>query len=87
MSTVSVATMPLGNLIRLARNDRGWSQTLLGDQVGVAQSIISAWENGKARPSVAHLLRLADVLAADRTGAAPMLAAFLDAVAVEETAR
>jgi len=80
MAPVSVATTPLGNLIRLARADRGWSQTTLGTAVGVAQSIISAWENGKARPSVAHLLRLAEVLGVDRT-------AFLDAVAVEETAR
>jgi transcriptional regulator with XRE-family HTH domain len=80
MPPVSVATTPLGNSIRLARWDRGWSQTQLGTEIGVAQSIISAWENGRARPSVAHLLRLADVLDVDRS-------AFLDAVAVEEAGR
>lgn len=80
MSTASATATPLGNLIRLARWDRGWSQALLGDQIGVAQSIISAWENGKACPSVASLLRLADALGYD-------VAAFLDAVAVKEGAR
>jgi transcriptional regulator with XRE-family HTH domain len=80
MSTTSPTTTPLGNLIRLARWDRGWSQTFLGDQIDVAQSIISAWENGKAHPSIAQLLRLTDALNVDRS-------AFLDAVAVEETAR
>jgi transcriptional regulator with XRE-family HTH domain len=80
MPPVSVATTPLGNAIRLARWDRGWSQTQLGTEIGVAQSIISAWENGRACPSVAHLLRLADVLNV-------AVAAFLDAVAVEESAR
>lgn len=78
MSTLTATTPKLGNLIRLARLDNGWSQTMLGHEVGVAQSIISAWENSKARPSIAHLLRLADALDAD-------LKAFLDAVAIEET--
>lgn len=79
----SVAEAPtnrslLGHLIRMARRDLRWSQTALGDEIGVAQSIISAWENGKARPNVAYLLKLADVLGVDR-------AALFDAVEVEET--
>ena len=80
MSTVSAPTTPLGNLIRLARLDNAWSQAHLGAGVGVAQSIVSAWENGKTRPSAAHILKLADVLEVDR-------AALWDALAVEEAGR
>lgn len=36
----------IGNLVRRARRQRGWSQTLLGEKAGLRQETISLIENG-----------------------------------------
>lgn len=45
-------------LVRL-RKERGWSQTELGQQVGVHIAHLSRLENGKSQPSVEMLWKIA----------------------------
>lgn len=40
------------NRVRELRNERGWSQLLLGQKVGVSRQAINAIENGKYDPSL-----------------------------------
>ena len=40
------------NRVRELRNERGWSQLLLGEKVGVSRQAINAIENGKYDPSL-----------------------------------
>ena len=40
------------NRVRQLRNERGWSQLLLGEKVGVSRQAINAIENGKYDPSL-----------------------------------
>lgn len=47
-----------GSLIRAARQRAGLSQTELGRQAGVTQSVISAYESGARQPSLPMLERL-----------------------------
>jgi transcriptional regulator with XRE-family HTH domain len=44
----------LGNLIRRRREDRGIDQGELATLIGVSQPTISAWELGRATPSVGY---------------------------------
>ncbi len=39
-----------------ARDERGWSQEVLARRVGVDHTVVSAWENGRRSPSLAHLI-------------------------------
>ena len=48
--------------IRALREAKGLSQTELAEALGVDQTTISAWENGKAEPTLFNLRRLADLL-------------------------
>lgn len=48
--------------IRALRESKGFSQTELAEALGVDQTTISAWENGKAEPTLFNLRRLADLL-------------------------
>ena len=45
-------------LVRM-RNERGWSQTELGERVGVHIAHLSRLENGKSQPSVDMLWKIA----------------------------
>lgn len=47
-----------GDLIRLARAKAGLTQDEIAARAGVAQSLISAYENGRRQPTVPTLLRL-----------------------------
>lgn len=47
-----------GDLIRLARVKAGLTQYEVAQRAGVAQSLISAYENGRRQPTVPTLLRL-----------------------------
>lgn len=47
--------------IRRARESRGWTQTDLGDKIGVTKANVSHWETGKHEPSFLQLLRIRDV--------------------------
>jgi hypothetical protein len=47
-----------GDLLRLARVKAGLTQAELAERAGVAQSLISAYENGRRQPTVPTLTRL-----------------------------
>ncbi|HET9058462.1 MAG TPA: helix-turn-helix transcriptional regulator [Acidimicrobiales bacterium] len=47
-----------GDLLRLARVKAGLTQTELAVQAGVAQTLISAYENGHRQPTLPTLMRL-----------------------------
>lgn len=47
-----------GDLLRLARVKAGLTQAQLAEQAGVAQTLISAYENGHRQPTMPRLLSL-----------------------------
>jgi transcriptional regulator with XRE-family HTH domain len=51
-------TSVAGDLLRLARVKAGLTQGELGERAGVAQSLISAYENGRRQPTIPTLMRL-----------------------------
>lgn len=52
----------IGRRIRAAREQRGWSQERLGEVLGVTQTAVNYYENGRRRIDVAGLQRVAEVL-------------------------
>src|SRR5690348_2837459 len=50
-----------GNLLRAARDERGWSQQALADAIQTTSVNVSRWENGKNIPSPYFRQRLCDV--------------------------
>jgi len=54
-----------GDLIRLARAKAGLTQDEMAERAGVAQSLISAYENGRRQPTVPTLLRLLEAAGFD----------------------
>lgn len=63
----------LGEQIKAARTERGWSQQQLGDRVGVQQPVISQFERGIATPDIDKLKALADALGVSIGGAKPAM--------------
>ncbi len=51
--------------IREAREQLGWTQALLAEQMGRTQTAVSYWEAGKRKPSLDDLIDLADALNRD----------------------
>lgn len=51
-----------GNFISALREKKGLSQYQLGALVGVSDKAVSKWENGAAKPRMAALKRLSEVL-------------------------
>jgi transcriptional regulator with XRE-family HTH domain len=51
----------LGKWIESARAYKRWTQTQLGDEIGVSKANVSHWETGKHEPSFGQLLRIRDV--------------------------
>jgi transcriptional regulator with XRE-family HTH domain len=47
-----------GDLLRLARVKAGLTQAVLAERAGVAQTLISAYENGRRQPTLPTLMRL-----------------------------
>lgn len=47
--------------IKKLRKARGWTQTELGEKIGVSKNSISAWEQGKSEPKGESLSKLADL--------------------------
>jgi transcriptional regulator with XRE-family HTH domain len=45
--------------IRDLRQERGWTQLQLANQLGVTPATIHMWERGKSEPTVSALRRLA----------------------------
>lgn len=52
----------IGSNIRMVRNAIGISQTELANRVGSDKSAISRYENGKQKPTLETLMRIADAL-------------------------
>jgi transcriptional regulator with XRE-family HTH domain len=57
----------LGNQLYLARLRHALTQVELAEQTGIAQSDISAYENGDGNPTAATLQRLANALGIEIT--------------------
>lgn len=51
-----------GNLIKEARNRKNYTQSELGNLIGVSNKAVSKWENGESFPDVGVLENLASVL-------------------------
>ncbi len=52
--------MEIGEWVRAAREAKGWSQTQLGDAIGVSKANVSHWETAKHEPSFGQLLAIRD---------------------------
>lgn len=61
------ASDPLGDMLRRARHNQDvpLTQEDVANALGVVQSTISAWESGRARPSLPDIQRLSGVLKLD----------------------
>lgn len=57
--------MEVAGLLRRARVDAGLSQTDLAEQVGMTQSVISAYEHGHRVPNLESMVRLMLALSID----------------------
>jgi transcriptional regulator with XRE-family HTH domain len=55
------ADMTLGERLKKLRLDRGWSQTQLGQKLGVHQKQVSGYERGAHTPSTDVLIRAASL--------------------------
>lgn len=51
-----------GAMLREYRCRKNMSQTVLARKIGVSLNTIYSWENGKSRPGIGALVRLADYL-------------------------
>ena len=51
-----------GELIREARKGKNYTQSELGDLIGVTNKAVSRWENGESFPDIGVLENLAQVL-------------------------
>lgn len=56
--------VPIGERIRRARKERGWSQAELARRVGVSQPAIATWESGVHDPRQLMLAKVSEVLGA-----------------------
>jgi len=57
-----VITMSIGDRIRKAREEKGWSQRELARQTGIHFNSINAWETGKREPTPVYIAVLEGVL-------------------------
>lgn len=55
----------LKDVLRLLREERGFSQTQVAEGLGVDPSAISAWEAGQRKPGFDRMFQLADLLGLD----------------------
>lgn len=51
--------MALGDKIASLRKQRGWTQDILAEKVGVHHNHVSRWENSRMRPATKTLRKLA----------------------------
>lgn len=54
----------IGPALRALREDRGLRQYVLAEQAGITKAMLSAYENGKRRPSLGTLDRILAALGA-----------------------
>ena len=53
--------------LKLLRVNKGFNQDELGEKIGVSHTTISAWEQGKAKPSAKNIYKLAKIYAVEPT--------------------
>jgi len=61
---VSDQLAAIGPALRALREDRGLRQYVLAEQAGITKAMLSAYENGKRRPSLGTLDRILAALGA-----------------------
>ena len=54
--------MTLGEKIASARKEKGMTQEMLAEQLGVTRQAVARWETGKALPGTANLFMLRQLL-------------------------
>ena len=52
----------IGESIRKARKEQGWTQAQLADAIGVKRSVVSKYENGLIEPSISKLSEIDSAL-------------------------
>lgn len=62
MSCADLEKLPLGDRIREARLEKGYSQRALGEALGTSRRHVLDWEKGKYGPSAEYAAKLAEVL-------------------------
>lgn len=50
-----------GNFLCALRNEKGLSQTQLGEMLGVTNKAVSKWENGSAKPNTSLIPKIAEI--------------------------
>lgn len=53
--------------LKLLRVNKGFNQDELGEKIGVSQTTISAWEQGRTKPSAKNIYKLAKIYAVEPT--------------------
>ncbi|MDN3177444.1 helix-turn-helix domain-containing protein, partial [Enterococcus faecalis] len=54
--------MEIGEKIKIARNNRGFTQEELVNQLNVSRTAVSDWENGRNYPDSKTLIQISDTL-------------------------
>lgn len=54
--------LPLGDILKKLRSERGWSQAQLAKRLGLSASIIAHYELGDRRPSLESLVEISHVM-------------------------
>ena len=54
--------MTIGEAMKKAREDKGWSQNRLSIKSGIHVQCISQWERDKVFPTIINLIPIADAL-------------------------
>jgi len=52
--------MSIGEVIKQARSDKGFSQEVMAEKVGVSRQTLSNWENGKSYPDIVCVIDLSN---------------------------
>lgn len=73
------SAMTLGEKIASARKEKGMTQEMLAEQLGVTRQAVARWETGKALPGTANLFMLRQLLGI------PLEAADMEATDLEGT--
>jgi len=53
--------MSIGEVIKQARSEKGFSQEVMAEKVGVSRQTLSNWETGKSYPDITNVIALSDV--------------------------
>src|SRR4051812_38311117 len=59
--------MEIGELIRVERNKRGWSQRALAKALGISGGAVAQWELGTSRPTLARVIDICSVFGISAT--------------------